>query len=587
MTPPDRKLETANRKPFFPDWPYLLGLGLMGLALFGYRLGAPGLMDPDEGRYAEIAREMFVLQDWLIPHLNLFPYLEKPPLIYWLTALSFKTLGYTELAARLPSAAAALGGLLTAYWLARTLWGTGTALVSATVLATCSGYVILGRLLTLDMAFSFLLNLGIALGYVALSRARPRLWPWAYAVLGLAVLTKGPAALVLAGLVWGLWAIFHPLPSPHPFKSEREEELFSPPPRPSPLKGEGVKSRLYARLQPLIQPWSWLLLAVLALPWFMAAQWRQPEFFRYFIGEQHLGRFLTPAIHPEPVYYYLPVLLGLLLPWTFLLPWAVGRRRDGDPDRAFLLIWAGVVLVFFSLSRGKLAPYILPALLPLALLLGQRLAGADESGSGRDGLRLSLCIWGLLGIGITSLLLWPPAGLSRVLARTNLDLAYLRLAAAVFVLTPLLALAVRRRGLLFLGLGALILSTLLPLGLERLSRQRSPREMGRIVHSLWGPGDALVGVYLYSQGLSFYSRQIFHLMESKTELDFGRRVAPERERQLYFAKVGDMAKFVRSRPRVFFYLKEDDLAGLKPELPGKIEVLARQGDCLLLSYEAK
>ena len=95
----------------------------MGLVLFGYRLGVPGLMDPDEGRYAEIAREILLLRDWLIPHLNLFPYLEKPPLVYWLTAASFKVLGQSELAARLPSAAAALGGVLLAYGLARTLWG--------------------------------------------------------------------------------------------------------------------------------------------------------------------------------------------------------------------------------------------------------------------------------------------------------------------------------------------------------------------------------------------------------------------------------------------------------------------------------
>lgn len=565
----NRKPNIENRKPLVSDWPFVLCLVFMGLALFGYRLGAPGLMDPDEGRYAEIAREIFVLQDWLIPHLNLFPYLEKPPLVYWLTALGFKALGFTELAARLPSALSALAGVLTAYWLARTLWGTGPALVSATILATCAGYVILGRILTLDMAFSFWLNLAIALGYVALSRERPRLWPWAYAVLGLAVLTKGPVALVLAGLIWGLGVLFHPLPGTPSFKREK------------------VRGSILARLRPLCRPWSWLLLAVVVLPWFVYLQGRIPEYFSYFILEQHFGRFLTPAIHPEPLYYYLPVLLGLMLPWTFLLPWTMGYRRDWDPDRTFLLIWAGVVLVFFSLSRGKLPPYILPALMPLALLLGQRLPGFDDYGPRRRGLRLSLWVWALTGVVISGLLLWPPAGLSRALGRTSLDLPYLRLAAAVLVLTPLVSLAVRRWGLLFLGIGALILSTLLPLGLERLSLQRSPRDLGRMVRSQWRPGDALVGVYLYSQGMSFYSRQIFHLMESKTELDFGRRLDPKRERQLYFSRAEEMAKFARSRPRVFFYLKQDDLAGLKPELPGKIEVLARQGDCLLLSYKGE
>ncbi|MFA5110600.1 MAG: glycosyltransferase family 39 protein [Desulfobaccales bacterium] len=371
LFPNRRKPETANRKPIFSDWPFLLGLGLVGLVLFFYRLGVPPLMDPDEGRYAEIAREMLVLKDWIVPHLNLLPYLEKPPLVYWLTALSFKVLGYTEAAARLAAAAGALGGLFLAYGLGRVLWGPGAGVLSALAAATCAGYVALGRILTLDMTFSLLLNLGIGLGFLALSRERPRLWPWAYLALALAVLTKGPVALVLAGLVWGIWVLF-------------------------PGGESGLRS-----WRALVQPWSWLLLAALTLPWFIAVQWRYPEFFRFFVLEQHFGRFLTPAIHPEPLYYYGPVLLGLLLPWTWLLPWALavnGWRRD--PEARFLVIWAAVIVIFFSLSRGKLVPYILPALLPLALILGRaltRLTGVGRLSFNSRFLKTSLLIWGGAG----------------------------------------------------------------------------------------------------------------------------------------------------------------------------------------------
>ena len=533
-----------------PEWPFLVGLALMGLVLFFYRLGAPGLMDPDEGRYAEIAREIFLLHDWLIPHLNLSPYLEKPPLVYWLTALSFKALGANELAARLPSAASALGGLFLAYWLGRSLWGPALAFLSATVLATCSGYVVLGRLLTLDMTFSFLLNLAIALGYLALSRERRELWPWAYAALGLAVLTKGPVALVLAGLIWGIWVIFQRRP-----------------------------------WQSLVQPRGWLILAVLVLPWFAYVQWRYPDFFRYFILEHHFGRFLTPAIHPEPFYYFGPVLLGLLLPWTWLLPWVLFSRGEGrNSDRIFLLVWAAVVLIFFSLSRGKLSPYILPALLPLALIVGEGLGSLSDSvrtWAADPGLRISLWAWTLAGFSAVALLLWPPATLAQALSRANLALPYLLLVAAVFTLTPLVTLVSRRLRPLFLG--ALFLSALLPAGLDRLSLQRSPRELGEIVKSHWQPGSALVGVYLYSQGLSFYSGQVFHLLDFRTELDFGRKLRPEKD--LYFAVVREMADFAGTRPQVFFYVKEHDLESLKPELPGKIQLLARQRDCLLLAYQ--
>jgi hypothetical protein len=139
--------------------------------------------------------------------------------------------------------------------------------------------------------------------------------------------------------------------------------------------------------------------------------------------------------------------------------------------------------------------------------------------------------------------------------------------------------------LLCLGVGALVLSSLLPVGLDRVSLERSPRELGRLVRSRWQPGDALVGAYLYSQGLSFYSGQVFHMMESGTELDFGRKLAPERQRELYFGSVAEMAKFANSRHRVFLYIKEQHLPGLKPEMPGRYQLLARQGDCLLLAYE--
>jgi 4-amino-4-deoxy-L-arabinose transferase-like glycosyltransferase len=529
----------------------------MGLGLFFYRLGAPGLMDPDEGRYAEIGREMVALKDWFIPHLNLFPYLEKPPLVYWFTALSFKFLGQNELAARLPSALSALGGLFLAYGLGRVFWGPLAGFSGAMVLASCSGYVVLGRLLTLDMTFSLLLNLSIGLGYLALSRDRSELWPWAYGVLGLAVLAKGPVALVLAGLIWGVWVVW--------------------------WRRQSWKS--------LVQPWSWLLLALLVLPWFVYVQWRFPDYFRFFILEQHFGRFLTPAIHPEPFYYYVPVLLGLLLPWTFLLPWALGRQGtdpDSEPDKIFLLIWAAAVLVLFSLSRGKLTPYILPALLPLALLVGQRLSeipGQDRRWRKDFGLNLSLWFW--ITVGFILVLMVHGSTLDHNWSRLNMPRSYLLLVSVVFTMTPILAWTNRRVVLFFLGAGALILSILLPVGLEHLSQGRSPRELGRMVQAHWQPDDALVGMYLYSQGLSFYSSQVFHLMESRTELDFGRKMAPARERDLYFDSLSDLVRFARSRPEVFLYIKEQHLEGLRPELPGKIRLLGRQRDCLLVAYEAK
>ncbi|MGQ9687829.1 MAG: glycosyltransferase family 39 protein [Desulfobaccales bacterium] len=529
-------------------------LALTGIALFFWRLAAPGLMDPDEGRYAEIAREMLLLKDWLIPHLNEVPYLEKPPLVYWLTSLSLAVFGQAEGAARLPSALAALGGMALAYGLGRFLWGERQGFWGALVLATGSGYLVLGRLLTLDMVFTLFLNLGIALGYVALSRERPRLWPWAYLALALAVLAKGPVAVVLPGIIW-LGAAF--------------------------LRGRQA-------LKALIQPASWLLAAAVILPWFVAAAWRFPEFPRFFLWEHHVQRYLSGAFyHAEPWWYFGPVLLIFPLPWTPLVPWVLGRRAALDPDdRLFLLLWAGVVVVFFSLSRGKLAPYILPALLPLALLVGEALAGLQARGPGwrgSPGFLVSLILWAVVGWVLVGFSYRPLGLLQPFLAQAEILRPIPHLSLVLLALIPTAALLLRRVEALLVG--ALLFALLLPFGMERLALLRSPKEMGLALKSRWQPGAALVGVYLYSQGLSFYSGQIFHLLQFRTELDFGYRLAGDHSRFLKTPE--DLAPFCASRPLVFFFVKRPDLPWLEGRIGRKYEIVAQRKDCLLLAYPRK
>jgi len=522
--------------------------------LFFFRLGVPGLMDPDEGRYAEIGREMLLLKDWLIPHLNLLPYLEKPPLVYWLTSLSFASFGLTEWAARLPSALAALAGLYLAYGLGRALWGERQGFWGAMVLATCGGYVILGRLLTLDMVFTFFLNLGIALGYLALSRERPHLWLWAYLSLALAVLVKGPVALVLTGLIWGTVAF---------------------------LKGRQAASAL-------IRPAAWALSAAVVLPWFVYLAWRIPGFLRFFLWENHVTRYVSGvSFHAEPWWYFGPVLLGLLLPWTGLAPWALARWTSMDAgDRLFLMIWGGVTLAFFSLSRGKLATYILPALLPLALLLGEGLARLQVRDRGlrkASGCTVSLSIWAVIGWLLLAFSVWPPAILAPLLHQALFLEPYLLICLLLLALIPTVALIVRHVEVLLVG--ALLFGTLLPLGMERLALQRSPKALGLTLKDHWQPGAALVGIYLYSQGLSFYSGEIFHLLEFRTELDFGHRLVPASG--LFLRHREELQTFAASKPLLFFYLKSKNVSWLTTWLAREYDILAQQNDCLLIQSHRK
>jgi 4-amino-4-deoxy-L-arabinose transferase-like glycosyltransferase len=548
-------LTTYSSGPFHRKrWLYPGLITLAGLGLFFFRLGASGLMDPDEGRYAEIAREMLLLKDWLIPHLNLVPYLEKPPLVYWLTSLSFAAFGFTEWAARLPAALAALAGLYLAYGLGRALWGERQGFWAAMVLATCGGYIVLARLLTLDMVFTFFLNLGIGLGYLALSRERGHLWLWAYLALALAILVKGPVALVLTGLIWGLGAF---------------------------LRGRHA-------VRALMRPGGWALLAVVVLPWFLYVASHFPEFPRFFLWEHHVERYLDGvSYHAESWWYFGPVLLGFMLPWTALVPWALGRPTSIDSgDRIFLMIWAAVVLAFFSVSRGKLTPYILPALLPLALLVGEALAGLHSKVAGlrgAPGCRLSLILWALAAWTLVVLYFRPVVALTPLLQQAAVLEPYLAISIVLLAVIPTLVLILRRVEVLLVG--ALLLGALLPLGMERLALQRSPRELGLTLKDHWQPGAALVGVYLYSQGLSFYSGQVFHLLEFRTELNFGQKLAPESS--LFFKNLDQLTAFTTSRPLVFFYLKPQEFSWLKQRLPWDYEILARQKDCLLVSSQRK
>jgi 4-amino-4-deoxy-L-arabinose transferase-like glycosyltransferase len=325
-----------------------LGLVTAGLwLLFAFNLGSLPLTDPDEGRYAEIAREMLASGDWTEPRLFGIPYLEKPPLLYWLTALSLRALGKSETAARLvPSMAAAAGVLAVGAFASRT-FGSSAGILAATVLGTSVLYVALARAVVTDMLFST----GLSIALLAFLRARVRDDARAFALawlgLAIAVLAKGPAAIVLCLLV------------------------------------VSVDSALGRSWSWLVSRTFWLTLPVflaIALPWFVAIQIRRPEFFSFYLWKEHLNR-VAGSEHPHPFYFYVPILLAGFLPWTPLAAAAAKSwcraARESTPDAAvvrFLLVWSVVVFVVFSVSVGKLATYILPVLCPLAILLGRTLA---------------------------------------------------------------------------------------------------------------------------------------------------------------------------------------------------------------------
>ena len=355
-------------------------------ALFGVALGARALWGPDEGRYVEIPREMVTTGDYVTPRLNGVKYFEKPPLFYWLEAAAIHLFGLREWALRLVPALSALLGCLAVYAAGRRFYGRRAGLLAAGVLATCPLYYFLGNAITLDMTVSVLLTVALLAFLVALQepegpRRRNLLWTF-YLALALATLTKGLIGIVIPGMIVVAWMV---------------------------LMGE------WDLLRRIRLGSGAVLFLIVAVPWHVLVARANPEFLYFYFIHEHLLRYLT-KIHAryEPPWFFVPVLLGGMIPWTaFLfpalrdalpLPWrSFWHRRRERRVELFLLLWAGLVFVFFSLSDSKLVPYILPVVPPLALLLGRHLGELWERQDTRE-LRIAcgalLVLAGGLGVAL-------------------------------------------------------------------------------------------------------------------------------------------------------------------------------------------
>src|SRR6266496_3364811 len=346
--------------------------------LFFYGLGSFGLLGADEPRYAQVAREMLARRDFITPTLQGKPWLEKPVLYYWQAALAYRVGrallpahgqsnddqnndGITDQAARLPSAFdAAL--LIVAVYLFLRRFRPGSQIDGALITAGCAGIIGFARAASTDMPLAAMFSVAL-LGWYAWYASRRRL-PLAlfYIFLALATLAKGPVALFLALVILLLFAAL-----------KRDGQIL---------------------LRTLWVPGIFLFLLI-ALPWYLAVQMRNPDFFRVFILQHNLARFSQNVYHhPQPFWFYLPVLCLGLMPWTLWLAlavleklrlaWSQGLEAFAHPDDSsglFLLLWLLVPVLFFSLSQSKLPGYILPSIPAGALLVSEYLAArrGDET----------------------------------------------------------------------------------------------------------------------------------------------------------------------------------------------------------------
>lgn len=469
----------------------LFAFALLWFGTLDYRK----LVKPDEGRYAEIAREMAVSGDWLTPRLNDLKYFEKPPLQYWATAAAYDAFGENEWTARLWTGLTGFLGILLAGFTARRLFGPTAALYAAATLASSLLYLLMGHFSSLDMGLAFFLEVAVC-GFLLAQEGRRNWMLVAWAGLALAVLSKGIVALVLTGGTIVLYSL---------------------------LTRDWSPWRRFEFLRGLP------LFLLIAAPWFIAVADANPEFARFFFIHEHFERFLTKVHNRyQPAWYFIPILLLGALPWTTLAVQAAAQAwpRRAMPEfqaRRFLLLWCIVVFGFFSVSSSKLPSYILPSFPALALLVADALNRVS-----RRALLGHIAFVALIASLATIL---APRVVLRADETTPLAMIgpyadWLTAAAAIWLAGSLIALVLAWRdrktaAVMVLSVASLVAGLGVLLGHENLSRSNSSYHIAMQVKPQLRAGVPFYSVRMYDQTLPFYLERTLTLVEYRDEMAFG------------------------------------------------------------------
>ncbi len=500
----------------------LLVLSVFIVLLFGLFLGSRPLSTPDEARYSEIPREMLVLHDFVTPHLNGVKYFEKPPLMYWIQAAAIKLfnpsvgkvintshapqlantlapLSINEWVVRVPNALMALLGCLILYASGRLLFDRRTGLLSAIILSTSFLYFTLARMVTLDMSLSVLLSSSLLTFLMAVNlpfgSKRRYLCYAAYIFSALAVLTKGLVGIVFPVMIVGTWILL---------------------------------TQQWRLLKQIYLPSGILLFLLIAVPWHVLVQQRNPEFLQfYFIQQQFLRYSTLIAQRYQPSWFFIPILFAGFLPWIVFLFQAIKasfpRTRQQIREKSnhvFLLLWVSIIFVFFSLSHSKLIPYILPLFPAVALITGHYLATQGDRAGVKWGTILLPFIWLIGGgLGVLWLLMVPTADLPK------LGIPFLIAGYSIFLLGSLFtafyyALHRGKTAFICLTLASSISFIIFATGIPRVDT-RSIKPLVQALTPLLRPHDKIVSYDNYYQDLPFYLNHRVMTVNVVGELEFG------------------------------------------------------------------
>ncbi len=343
--------------PQYAPWVLLLTFILSAYFLFGH-LGGSALISPDEGRNAEVAREMSQSHTWLVPTYNGLTYLDKPAFYFKTVALSFSLFGESEGAARFSSAFFGFALVVAAFFFCRKMYDQRTALLAMLVIASTPLYIAFARIVIFDMTLAFFVSTTIFSCFLAEEYEGKQRVHWYLLgafLAGCATLVKGPVGFIIPSLVIAI--------------------------------SNGVEGRLDALKRVFALP-NWLLFFAIVLPWFVGLSILCPDFPYYGIMRESVARFTTTEFHRTAPFYYYAIIIGsTFFPWSFLLPEAVvvawrNKAKWSKTDRLFI-IWVIVVVLFFSVSKSKLPGYILTAVMVLGILTARIFAQALSNTASR------------------------------------------------------------------------------------------------------------------------------------------------------------------------------------------------------------
>ena len=483
-------------------------LALVSVVWFCAFMGMRPLSNPDEGRYSEIPREMAVTGDFVTPRLNGVKYFEKPPLVYWLSALTFQSFGFNEFTARVWNGLLSTLGVLLTYVAARSLYDRRTGIWAAVVLATSLLYMVLSQIVILDMAVAVMMS-GCLFAFI-LAMREPRgkkrfmLFMAFYVFMALATLSKGLIGIALPGAVIFLWTL------------------------------------LLNRWKPLWPFYPFIgtiVLLAIAAPWHVLATRANADFFDFYFIHEHFERF-TSRVHGryEPFWYFFPILIAGMFPWVFFA-WQAARdnlsggwkNRKSKQEEWFFLIWIVFIFAFFSKSQSKLVPYILPLFPAIAVLIGRFISIASQETTAT---KLRRGTWALIGVFavMAGVILFGPdikhqPELSKILPVLRIIVS---LALLIGVIGGFIGLRRDQPKLILISITASIALFIQIANFAGGSFDKaSTKQFATILKPILKDSDRVYSVSLYAQDLPVYLNRTISVADYRGELSFGIDAEPE------------------------------------------------------------